>query len=217
MIDACFATISNWPGKRTPPEERRKTSPFKMPYNRMLDLLEAELNRIEAVDIVIESGFNRFDIRNDGLPFAGRKPGDPGIILNFTGKQGPLRIPCDWFANYSNNLHAIALHLEHLRLAGIYGVGERGEQYKGWARLGSGAPIAMEAGMTVEKAAILLAPARYVRVIQNREAYRTAYRIAAGLLHPDNHGGDQAEWDALQCARAVLDAHHGIAKSAGGE
>jgi hypothetical protein len=125
-------------------------------------------------------------------------------------------MPCDHFKDWQSNLRAIALHLEHLRLASIYGVGEYGEQYKGWLRLEAGAPIAMEAGMTVEAARAFIADLAGVSADRVcGPVYGFHYKQAALKLHPDR-GGDPALWDRLQRAKAVLDAHHGVAKNAGG-
>jgi hypothetical protein len=39
---------------------------------------------------------------------------------------------------------------------------------------------------------------------------------AAAIAHPDANGGDRSKWERLELAKAVLDAHHGLAKNAGG-
>lgn len=204
MIDARFRPISTWPRAR---ETRTRIWPsFKVTFNTTLDRLEKELDFLKAVDVVIETNHTTNDLRNDGWPRStATNPSDPGVILSFTSKHGPLRLPSDRFQSWQTNLHAIALHLEHLRLASAYGVGEFGEQYKGWARLEAGAPIAMEVGMTVEACAVFMSlyadPG--LDVLFSAADYKAAYRTAAATLHTDR-GGSRETWDKLQRAKAVL-------------
>jgi len=224
MIDVRFRPLSQFPRQRTPATKRR-ASPFGIKFEKMLDSLEREMKHLSAKDVVVEADFNEDDIRMDGWPrSSAREPRDPGVVLNFLSKHGPLRLPCDAFKNWRDNLRAVALHLEHLRLAALYGVGEYGEQYKGWLRLEAGAPIAMDAGMTVEDAARLLAaitlktdpeklPATGPVDAREVDSYLSIYRRAAAIAHPDQRGGDRSMWDRLQKAKAVLDVFHGVKKN----
>jgi hypothetical protein len=216
MIDVRFVPLSEFPRKRTPAHLRKK-GPFSIAYAKVLDSLEREINHLKGKDTIIEAGFQREHIRMDGWPYASAPvPRDPGVIVSFTSLHGPLRLPCDHFKEWRDNLRAIALHLEHLRLASIYGVGEYGEQYKGWLRLGAGAPAEV-GGMTVERAAQFIASDRVLwgQVVAFKEVYLAQYRITAAQAHPDR-GGPRERWDCVQRAKAVLDAHHGITKNAGG-
>lgn len=124
--------IDQWPGKLT---YARATSPYSAKINDTLNVLQRELRELRAKNIVLEIAIREKDLRLDGLPRAGALASHPGIILSFESKHGPLRLPFDGFRNWEHNLRAIAMHLEHLRLAGLYGVGHDGEQYRGWAAL----------------------------------------------------------------------------------
>lgn len=214
MIDVRFRPLSQFPRQRTPAAKRR-ASPFGIKFEKMLDSLEREMKHLSAKDVVVEADFNEDDIRMDGWPrSSAREPRDPGVVLNFLSKHGPLRLPCDAFKNWRDNLRAVALHLEHLRLAALYGVGEYGEQYKGWLRLEAGAPIAMDAGMTVEAAAVFVSLfAQPQHDVFEYDGFRAAYGQAAKALHPDRLNGDQEKWLKLQRAKAVLDAHFGVKKN----
>lgn len=72
--------------------------------------------------------------------------------------------------------------------------------------------------MTVEQAALVIAgfgDTLRDYILDSSDAYRTAVRKAMARTHPDVAKDSQA-WGAVSRAKAVLDAHHGIAKNAGG-
>ena len=216
MIDVRFRPISTWPGPRRP-ANARNGSPFRAGYPDTLNKLEYETGKLRAKNIVIEAGFGFGDIRSDGLPIAGRRPSDPGVILSFESTHGPLRLPCDYFEDWTANLRAVTLHLERLRLASLYGVGDFGEQYKGWLRLEAGAPV-VETAMTAEAAARMIESRSGVsraRILADPVTYTAAFRLGAREVHPDR-GGNAEHWNDLQRAKAVLDAHFGVAKNRGG-
>ncbi len=217
MIDARFRPVTAWPGKPTPANQRRPSNVFRAGYGNTLDLLETEIRNLQGKNIVIEAYFALSQIRNDGWPMGRAEPSAPGVIVSFASKHGPLRLPCDCFGSWQHNLRAIALHLENLRHASLYGVGAAGEQYKGWKQIA--APGAT-ASLTVEDAAMVVALA----IVPDDEAngvaeaivsksgnYRMSYREAAAKLHPDVNS-NAALWHTLQEAKAVLDRHHGLAK-----
>jgi hypothetical protein len=80
MIDVRFVPlrIEAYPHARKQ-SERRPSTAFKSTYARTLDRLESELQRLGAVDIVVQAGFRREDIRNDGWPRSGASPAHPRI------------------------------------------------------------------------------------------------------------------------------------------
>lgn len=207
MLDARFKPLLKW--NRQPALEYRR-APFKTAYNKTLDKLEYELRKLDATDIVVEAGYSREQIRNDGWPRGGTRPSHAGVVLYFKSVDGPLCFPCGTYASMEDNIHAIALTLENLRAIDRYGVTLQHQQYLGFAAL----PAPATHG-TVEQAAALLGeianvPAR--DVLHSREAYRGAYRAAAARLHPDT-GGDRNAWEALQNASVLLEEHHAHAKA----
>ena len=119
-------------------------------------------------------------------------------------------MPCDRFDNWKDNLRAIALSLEALRMVDRYGVTVKGEQYRGWTQLPA-APASYE--MSGADAAAFIA--QHVEFIpsswltERKDAFDTAYRIAAKKLHPDA-GGDAEMFKKLQTAAEVLRRHHGV-------
>ena len=157
MIDARFRPLDRWIGEKTP-TNRRKRATFRAKYQGTLDLLEHELQKLSARDIVIEAEFATSEIRNDGWPRGRATPKGPAVILSFTKRSGsqqiPVAMPCDTFDDWEDNLRGIALSLEALRAVDRYGVTRSGEQYAGFAQIS--APAASD-NMTVDIASHVLA------------------------------------------------------------
>jgi hypothetical protein len=205
MIDAHFVPIESWP---SPPTRSRQYSRFRSPYVKTLDLLEDELKKLRAKNIVIESFFTRSQLRNDGWPFSKESPSQPGVIVSFTGKSGEeLAFPCDRYSDWQDNLHAIALALGALRAVDRYGVTQRAEQYKGWAKL----PPAPDK-MTVKDALAFIQIQTGIEAV-TPDKLREAYRSAARKLHPDVSGTDH-QFILLGRAREAIEEAYGWGKTA---
>lgn len=204
MLEARFRPLPKWTESRKLTYAR---SPFKSPYVKTLDKLESELRILKARDVVIEAGFQAAQIRNDGWPRGKERPSHPGVILYFTGKDGPLRFPCGTYGRYEDNLRAIALTLENLRAIDRYGVTLGHEQYQGFKAL----PAPKNEIGTVEDAAAFLATQAGLdddiatHLIEDPQAVREAYRMAAARLHPDKSAGNVHLWHLLQTAVKLLD------------
>jgi len=138
MIDARFRPLPKWPEPR--PLQMR-TSQFKSTYAKTLNVLEYELGKLDARNIVIEAGFALADIRNDGWPRGKVRPTHPGIILYFDGADGTMRFPCGTYSDFDSNMHAIALTLANLRAIDRYGVTMGHEQYQGFKQLAAPMPM----------------------------------------------------------------------------
>lgn len=217
MIEARFRPIapSDWPQPFT---EGRRTPQFRSPLSATLDLLEIELDQIEARDIVIETGHEKRDIRNDGWPRAdARVPSFPGVVLSFDSVHGPLRYLTDTFEagsyyvsgkgsvriqGWEANLRAIALSLEALRAVDRYGVSKRGEQYRGWGALPPGTPMG-PASMTVDAALRLFGWEDPLKPPRHKYEVNGRFRDLSKKAHPD-HGGDPEEFRRLVEARDLL-------------
>lgn len=205
MLNATFRPVHQWP-KQPTPSYRRKSAAFRATYAATLDLLEYELSKLEAKDIIIQAYFTLDQIRNDGWPKSAARPSDVGAIVSFQTKKGPLAFPCDTYDNYDDNLRAIALSLQALRAVDRYGVTQHAEQYRGFTPLPSA-----EAQMSKEDAAHFIAThqngtGQYFSVagiLQNPTFAAEAYRNAARTLHPDA-GGAHDLFVKLQQAKTVL-------------
>jgi hypothetical protein len=225
---------TDWPGKRTPTDDRRY-SPFRRhgqwnaetsqyigrgdtPWPSTLQLLEKELNQLGANSVVFQIDLRESDIRLDGLPRADARPADPAVIISFKSKHGPLRYFCDQFRAWQDNVRAIALGLEALRKVERYGITHRGEQYAGWKQLppssGTVEGVVRHFANVQEAAEYMLAKAGVdgglgnpllTSVVMTDKAYRDdLFRRISRKAHPDA-GGDRADWDALVEARRMLE------------
>lgn len=136
MLNAQFRPLVSWPSERTRGKLRAK---FKVTYQRSLDLLESELSKLWAKEVIIQvDGLTLSDIRNDGWPRSSWSPGrysNSGVIVSFQSNKGAMSFPCDRFDSWQDNVRAIALSLEALRTVDRYGVTKGNEQYRGWAQL----------------------------------------------------------------------------------
>lgn len=222
--DYKFKPIEKWPRALT---SSRQWSRFDSTYKQTLELLDKELDKLSARNVVIQLALQPSDIRLDGLPRANARPAaHPGVILSFekwvpNGKRNergqrlgdyvPLSFPCDQFREWEDNLRAIALSLEALRKVDRYGVTQSGEQYKGWAALPSGDG---DSEFTVDAAAHYISAQSKTQatsgdVMNNAESFKIAFRLAMRHLHPDN-GGDTESFQLLQRCGDMLKAHHGL-------
>ena len=222
-LDWKVVPIERWPGQQT--EERQAhrfgTSGWRSgSYGRTIDwsgtmeLLERELRMLDAENILLQMAVGRGDIRLDGWIRANARPDHPGVILTFDSKHGPLSYPCDTFTDWQANVRAIALALEALRKVDRYGVSSRGEQYRGWGQLPPAGGTTST--LTAEAAARVLVDAEALDgdaedVLDREDAFRMTYRNAARATHPDA-GGSTRDFQLVQEARRVLEAHHGGAR-----
>lgn len=178
-----------WPRKATPSYNRGK--PFQASYSSTLGALDREMRHLGAAQCIIQMKVKRGDIRADGLPRETMTTQEPGVILTFDRKGRSISMPCDACNHWQQNLRAVVLTLERLRLAELYGVTSNGEQYRGWEALPPPGAPAAEQAMTVEKALDVIA--RYSGMPQDlirtspkwRESALKEARIA---VHPDRGG-----------------------------
>lgn len=194
-----FRPIDAWPTTRT---VNRKKSPFQASWGKTLGMLENELGHLQASGVVIQAYVDASKIRNDGMLYASAKPSQPGVILSFNSKHGPLLYPCDTFDDWQANVRAIALSLEALRKVDRYGVTKRAEQYKGFEKLEGPSP----ADQMNHAAKVLCNAAGYAAVKPehlNGDFLEQVYRKAATATHPD-HGGTDEKFKAVESAYRIL-------------
>lgn len=209
--------IVQWPDGW--PNEDYRASPFATNYTKTLQILERELDMLDATDPLLAMAVTERDCRIDGGIRADAKPKYRGVILSFgTKRYGRLTYPCDTFYRWNAteawqaNLHAIAVGLESLRRVERYGIANRGQQYAGYAELGSGIALG-PAPMTLHQASVILAEATdqpmdggdlmHDADTPHVEAVERAYIIAAKLHHPDV-GGDGDTFATITRARELL-------------
>jgi hypothetical protein len=191
VIEARFVPVDVWPGKPTP-SYAQKSAPFRATYIKTLDLLEKELDYLFAKETLIQGHWRREDIRNDGWPKSSARPSQSGLILTFQSRGSSMSFPCDRFNAWEDNLRAIALSLEALRMIDRFGVTRNNEQYKGFAALPAADP---NQERTI--AIAFFSKATGWSEDQVRSDLQGAYRLAARMFHPDS-GGSHEKFVAVQ-------------------
>jgi hypothetical protein len=192
MLNATFRPLLQWSGPTT---KTRKEAAFRSTWVQTLDLLEYELGKLRARDVVIQiedpNGIR--GIRNDGsIRLLDQKyfPSKAGVILMFESPKGNISMPCDRYDCWRDNLRAIALSLEALRAVDRYGVTRGNEQYRGWAQL-----PATNGKMTRQDAIQIIAlvvNADPTSLSDHWESIGEAMiKRAKKLMHPD--AGDQSD------------------------
>lgn len=200
--------IDTWPGKLRP-SWQREPGPYSAPLKDTLKTLKRELNALSARNIVLQIAIREGDLRLDGLPRSGARAEHPGVILCFDVHGGFRRRAFDRFSKWDQNLRALALNLEHLRLANLYGVEGDEQQYAGWKAL----PAASDTPQDALDYARVLArfcncPVQEIlasEITASAERLQSAYREAVSKTHPDK-GGDPADFRDVHTAYKALRA-----------
>ncbi len=198
MTELQFRSLDHWP--RTPTRERTRAR-FSDDYGKTLALLDRELRQLKARDVVVLADCAASDLRRDGSLRAGCRLRSPGIVLCFTGKHGPVRMPCDRYDDWRDNLRAIAVSLEALRAVDRHGVTTSGEQYRGWSALPPAIEMPTSEFTSAEDAAEFLMRTAWgerdrwqcmvVDVVSLVECLALVYRDAARKAHPDQGGSNE--------------------------
>jgi len=214
-----FRPLAQWPGERT---RARQGHRFIATWSETLGVLEREVSHLARrpndAEVVLQVDAPESAMRLDGGIKANATVGEPGVVVSFESKHGPLRYATDTFTSatvqghhmpgWQANVRAIALGLEALRKVDRYGISKDGEQYRGWSQLPPGRPTGP--AMTVEEAAQLLAvegledPRAWVDVMEGGPD--AAFRMAAKRHHPDA-GGNPDTFRRITTARDLLAAH----------
>jgi len=175
-----------------------------------MDTLSAELGWLGAQAIVLGIAVELDDIGRDGWPRASAKPRHPGVQVFFDSRYGPLVYQCDMFRHWQQNVRAIALTLQRLRMAELYGCTRRGEQYQGFKALPAPQANGDDFGFTMAerktRAAFFLAKQSDMdssEILASADHREAAFRTAAKRLHPDV-GGNAEDFKKLQTARKLL-------------
>ena len=193
-------------------------APFSAPWSQTRDLLQfeaAHLTGDRRCDVFVEVDLPPSAIRLDGgIRANARPPETPVVAVAVPGtRHGDLRLVSARYGNryhlakyWQHNVRAVALTLQALRAVDRWGA-TTGEQYRGFAALGTGGPVAMGSGVTPPEATRLLAhagPCSYDRARPySADEARAAFRLAAKTAHPDA-GGDPEAFRRLVEARDLL-------------
>lgn len=178
-MQATYRPLTTWP---YPPAKRKvKVTPFRSDWDRTLELLEDELERAGAAEVIIGLVMDQAAVSLSGQLKPGAAVRHKGVELSFQPPDnGPrLTFHAEAHTTWRANLHAIALGLEALRAIDRFGITSSGEQYAGFALLP--ANVAAERG----KALVQL---------------HGGLPAALKATHPD-HGGQAADFEAVQAYR----------------
>lgn len=202
---------AKWPAGEQLPMPKRPKAPFTAGWTDTIQLLESEVRALRGRDVTLALDVQASDLNRQGGIRADARVRNSSVVLQLTAGADRLTFPCDAFDWWQSNVRALGLALGDLRRVNRYRV-HAGRQYEGFKALppGGGATPAMtidEAGQVIAQAA----GAQFsVWEITNAAARaELAVRAAAAATHPDREGGNQAAFQRVQSARAVLTAHFG--------
>lgn len=173
--------LGPWTGPVT--TDRKTGAQFRADWDSTVRLLRAEAELLAATYVVVEVDASPVDIRRDGMLRARARVGFAGVKVALDSAYGPLTYATDAYEDWRANVRAIALSMTALRAVDRYGVSTRGEQYRGWAAIDSGAAVK--------------------RAAEDLLAGYGGLAAALKATHPD-HGGDFASFQAVMEARRVL-------------
>lgn len=216
-----YRPIKKWPeGWREQTRGDAPWSPFKSDWSSTLRLLDDEVRHLGADSATLQLDTAEGNCRADGSLRGDARVGYHGVILVVeSADYGVLTYACNKFDAprdpWRQNVRAVALGLESLRRVERYGIADRGQQYAGYAELGTGIALG-PAAMTVEQAAAFVAENSIESPISGRPVftaeeilhspakYRSAYKLALRTCHPDT-GGTKELFNRLTEAHDLME------------
>lgn len=206
--------IAEWPGTPTTTRERsrfRSQNGDPVTIGTTMGELQTELDQIRGTRPRLGIAVTREDLRLDGRLRANAQPWHPGVVLSFDTPRGPMRLSCDRYTRWEDNLRAIVKTLNALRAIDRWGA-THGEQYGGFlaiesARAMPSAPFS-DAPEAVEWIVRLLAritPESIVPLTAQAASgdARSLLRKAQAATHPDR-GGDGEQFRLVSLAEQIL-------------
>lgn len=184
-MDLYCSTLDRWDGPRRQPGQQNRAG-YGAAWPTVVRDLETEARHLGADEVLILLDVGRGELRVDGWPKAKTEPPAAVAVVMPATKHGPLRWQCDRWDRWRDNVRAIGLTLQRLRLIDELGVATGGQQYTGWQALGTGAPAI---GDTFEARRILRLQADPGTDPNDLKAL---FRSAAKNTHPDGNGTSAA-------------------------
>lgn len=195
-MDVYCYPLDRWDGPET---ERRGNSGYGARWSTTLKDLETEAGKLGADEVLILLDVRRDQLRVDGWPKTGTDV-PPRVAISFASTHGPLRFQCDRWQTWHENVRAIGITLQRLRLIDEGGVARSGEQYRGWAAIGTGS------GATSAEQAIATLRRHAGPDGADSASWQDLYRLAAHRTHPDR-GGNAEAFGEITAARDLLKAN----------
>jgi hypothetical protein len=205
-----------WRGERRHKGDQDYGGRFRADWANTEDLLYKEVyaltkrsKRGRHVNAIIALDVRDRDMNLNGTLSARAAPNHSGVQLYIESKHGALEYQCDKFTNWKDNVRAIALTLQRLRMAELYGCVSRGQQYVGFAAL----PAPKGPFQTVDAAAEWLCKQvggafTPKDVLEVADTYKAVHRSVARDCHPDVTEGQEDKWKKLQDAKTLVDGHY---------
>lgn len=114
-IDKAADTI-DWPaelGQRTPPDDRERTSKFKVTLADALSGIEKQLELLDVDDYRLSTAAPHR--KRDGRPYANVNPDDPAIVVRWFDADDRYAAGADHYTTLKANARALGLYLENKR------------------------------------------------------------------------------------------------------
>lgn len=208
-----------WRGKRRKATEQTAHSRFRTQWGETVNTLYREISRLvkprAVATAILALDVPEAHICQDGSLRANARPVHSGIQLFIESKHGPLEYQCDLYRDWQDNVRAVALTLERLRKAELYGCVKRGEQYVGFRALpgpANAAPVRVFAhGLEACQWLIdqikddLLAVPMAESILEDRNKFDRLWKHCAKKLHPDS-GGNAQDFHKATLARELIEA-----------
>lgn len=136
--------------------------------------LERELERLHGKNPVLSTNVT---LRLDGRPRSDERPSDPGAAIYFSFRGKATVLACDSYTEVSDNIAALAAHLDALRSIERYGVGTIEQALAGYKALPADTAANWRAvfGFAADSTPTL-------------DQVDQAYKMAAKQHHPDVGG-----------------------------
>jgi hypothetical protein len=148
--------------------------------------LERELERLGVRSMTLSTNVS---LRLDGRPRSDEKPNDPGAAIYFNFKGKATVLACDTYHTVSDNIAALAAHVDALRAIQRYGVGTIEQALAGYK--------ALPADTAADWRHVFGVGSSPTTVEQVDQAYKTL----AKQYHPDITRDDGAKMAWLNRAR----------------
>lgn len=151
--------------------------------------LEDEILRLGGLNALLSMNV---ELRLDGVPRADQRTAesDPGTAVYFTIKGEPYTLACDTFDQVSQNVAALANHIEATRRITSYGVATAAETLQAFLALPAPGPAVTPwwrtLGLVSADALEFIPPSSRPALIDS------LYKTQAKDLHPDRGGSPEA-------------------------
>jgi len=194
----------DWPSwaDRTQPRRRERTSKYSVTLHQAINRLGRELeDRLDVDDWRLSTAAPHR--KKDGLPYADSNPDDPGVVMRWSDAGEQYCVAADQYTDLRDNVRTIGLYVEEKRKMSNRPV-HTGQDEFATARLPSGdqddVVVAAPGDNLGEPAHEVLG----VAPDAPEDVVRAAARRLAANVHPDQDGGDKAEFKRIQQAKRCL-------------